>query len=84
MTVTQFPSRIRVECPLPVGSTVALRGGGVAMTVTEIFEPEGNTPGWFVECCWHNDVGDACAEVYPASALYTAARVLDGRAGPQA
>lgn len=72
---------IHAICPMPVGSRVALRGGGVVMTVIEEFEPLGG-PGnhWLVKTAWHNDVGDSCYDDYPVAALYEVEDEVEGRA----
>lgn len=67
-------------CPLPLGSRVALRGGGMVMTVIEEYEPLGNSNQWFVQTAWHNDVGDTCYDDYPVAALYEVEDEVEGRA----
>lgn len=82
MTVSAI-SKIRLvydPCPLPIGSRVALRGGGVVMTVCEEYEPMQPINRWFVQCCWQNDVGDPCYEQYPTAALYEVDDEVEGRA----
>lgn len=71
---------VHAPCPLPVGSSVSLRGGGVVMTVCEEYEPMQPVNRWFVQCCWHNEVGDACCEKYQTAALYEVDDDVEGRA----
>jgi hypothetical protein len=62
-----------MACPLPVGSRVALRGGSQVMTVIVEFPPNGTEKEWWVNCAWHNDVGDSIVDSYPVEALYVPA-----------
>lgn len=50
------------------------------MTVNDNYEPMPPMNRWIVECCWHNDVGDPCAEHYAVDALYEPEEELEGRA----
>lgn len=57
------------ECPFPIGSVVALRSGGIVMSVTEEYAPYGAWKPWVVKCSWHDDLGNPLNENYPVTVL---------------
>lgn len=57
------------ECLFPIGSVVALKSGGVVMSVTEEYAPFGAWKPWVVKCSWHDDLGNPLEAIYPVNAL---------------
>lgn len=60
---------IRQVCPIAVGETIQLIGGSSIMTVTDRREPEAPEHRWYIECCWHSEIGEPMAYLYPVEAL---------------